>query len=62
MKLTHSHQLHMILILMRPQRSVHPMLTKARRRLTLTIAFAVIEYLGTAVEPEGSAISLVSRL
>ena len=33
-ELTHSHQLHPILILMRPPCSLHPMLIKARRRLT----------------------------
>ena len=44
-KLTHSHQLHRILKLMRPPRSLHPMLTKAHRRLTHILAYATIEYL-----------------
>ena len=44
--------------LMRPPRSLHPMLTKAPHRLTHTMAYAVIEYLGIAVEPAGSAIAL----
>ena len=35
-KLTHSRQLHRILILKRPLRSLHPMLTKALHRLTHT--------------------------
>ena len=61
-KLTHSHQLHRILILMRPTRSLHPMLTKERRRLTHTMAYARIEYLDIDVEPVGSAIALVMAL
>ena len=41
-KLTHSHQLHRILILMRSLRRLHPMLTKAPHRLTHTMAYAVV--------------------
>ena len=58
-KMTHSHQLHPILTLMRPPRSLHPMLTKAQHRLTHTMAYAGIEYLDIDVEPVGSAIALV---
>ena len=58
LKLTPSHQLHRILILMRPLRRAHPMLTKALHRLTPTMTYAVIEYLDIAVEPVGSAIAL----
>ena len=61
-KMTHSHQLHRILILMRPPRTLHPMWTKAQRRLTHTMAYAGIEYLDIDVEPVGSAIALVSWL
>ena len=61
-KLTHNHQLHRILILMRPPRSLHPMLTEARRKSTHTMANAFVEYLGIAVELSGSAIALVSWL
>ena len=57
-KLTHNHQLHRILILKRPLRSLHPTLTKALHRLTHTMTYVVIEYLGIAVEPAGSAIAL----
>ena len=41
-KLTHSHQLHRILILMRSLHSLHAMMTKAPHRLTHTLAYAVI--------------------
>ena len=58
LRLTHSHQLHRILILKRPLRSLLPMLTKALHRLTHTMTYAVIDYLGNAVEPAGSAIAL----
>ena len=57
-KLTHNHRLHRILILQRPLRSLHPMLTKALHRLTHTKTYTVIEYLDIAVEPVGSAIAL----
>ena len=60
--MTHSHQLHPILTLMRPPRSLLPMLTKAQRRLTHTMAYAGIEYLDIDVEPVGSAIALESWL
>ena len=60
--MTHIHQLHRILILMRPPRSLQPMLTKVRRRLTHSTADTVIEYLSIAVEPAGYAIALVSWL
>ena len=57
-RLTHSHHLHRILSLKRLLRSLHPMLTKTLHRLTHTMTYAVIEYLGIAVEPAGSAIAL----
>ena len=57
-----SHQLHRILILMRPPRSLHLMLIKAPQRLTHTMANAVIAYLGIAMEPAGFAIAPVSWL
>ena len=47
---------------MRPPRSLHPMLAKAQRRLTHTMAYAGIEYLNIDVEPVGSATALVSWL
>ena len=57
-KLTHSHQLHRILIMKRPLGSLHPMLTKALHRLTHSMTLAVIEYRGIAMEPAGSANAL----
>ena len=39
-KSTHSHQVYRSLILKRPHRSLHPMLTKAHRRLTHTMVYA----------------------
>ena len=61
-KLTPSHQLHRSLILMRPLRSLHLILTKALHRLIHTMTYAVIEYLDIAVEPMGSAIALAFLL
>ena len=61
-KFTIRHQLHRILILMHPSRSLHLMLTKAPHKLTHTMAYAVIEYLGIAMEPAGFRIALVSWL
>ena len=45
-----------------PTAQLNPMLTKAQRRLTHTMAYAGIEYLVIDVEPVGFAIALVSWL